>query len=353
MLRSVILAATASLAVAANAAWSDNFDSYANGQQLHGVGGWVGWDNVPGAGALVSNAFSFSPSNSVEITGATDLVQIFSGATSGKWEFTGKVYIPGSFSGSTYFILLSQYNHGGPYQWAVQLHFDASTNTAIEDMVAGTPVAFARNVWNDLKVAIDLDADQRTVSLNNQVLSTGTWKGTTGFSVVAALDLYANLASPVYYDDLKLARPKAPLNLNVTLQDWSGAVAGVPITVLLTDAGSNTETHTASLDGSGNAAIETDLRGALTINTKASHWLAKSESATVTDAGGSASTSLVNGDVDNDNVVTVFDYNALSDAFDTVDGDANWNPEADLDGDGAVTVFDYNILSSNFDLVGD
>ena len=30
--------------------WSDNFDSYATGSQLHGQGGWKGWDNNPAAG---------------------------------------------------------------------------------------------------------------------------------------------------------------------------------------------------------------------------------------------------------------------------------------------------------------
>lgn len=62
---------------------------------------------------------------------------------------------------------------------------------------------------------------------------------------------------------------------------------------------------------------------------------------------------LTNGDVDGDNAVTVFDYNALSDAFDTSPGHARWNPNADLDGDGTVSVFDYNVLSQSFDAEGD
>jgi|GEM_PF-6255067 len=59
------------------------------------------------------------------------------------------------------------------------------------------------------------------------------------------------------------------------------------------------------------------------------------------------------GDLDDDNTVTVFDYDGLSRAFDTQPGDADWNPLADFDGDGAVTVFDYDLLSMNFDLIGD
>ena len=64
---------------------TDNFDSYINGSQMHGQGGWKGWDNNPAWGALVTNALSYSPPNSVEIVGASDLVHEFSGASSGPW----------------------------------------------------------------------------------------------------------------------------------------------------------------------------------------------------------------------------------------------------------------------------
>jgi|GEM_PF-4708707 len=67
------------------------------------------------------------------------------------------------------------------------------------------------------------------------------------------------------------------------------------------------------------------------------------------------------GDIDNDRMVTVFDYDKLSLYFDKNNADADWNTadgdgiapaDADLDGDGAITVFDYDILSTNFDLAG-
>ncbi len=71
---------------------------------------------------------------------------------------------------------------------------------------------------------------------------------------------------------------------------------------------------------------------------------------------------LLDGDVDGDNSVTVFDYGVLSDYFDKTNADSDWTTvgangsapaDADLDGDGAVTVFDYGILSDDFDLSGD
>ncbi|GIV19261.1 MAG: hypothetical protein KatS3mg023_1012 [Armatimonadota bacterium] len=62
---------------------------------------------------------------------------------------------------------------------------------------------------------------------------------------------------------------------------------------------------------------------------------------------------LINGDVDNDNEVALFDFGQLVAAFGSVPGDGNWNPEADLDGDQEVTLFDFGILVSNFGAIGD
>lgn len=53
---------------------------------------------------------------------------------------------------------------------------------------------------------------------------------------------------------------------------------------------------------------------------------------------------LINGDADNDNMVTLYDYLALDGAFGT--------PVGDLDGDGQVTLFDYLIVDRSFGAVG-
>ena len=74
--------------------WSENFDSYTDGQDLHGVGGWKGWDNDPTWTAFVSNAQSQSPENSVDIKGNADLVHEFDGYTSGYYIFTAWIYLP-------------------------------------------------------------------------------------------------------------------------------------------------------------------------------------------------------------------------------------------------------------------
>ena len=71
------------------------------------------------------------------------------------------------------------------------------------------------------------------------------------------------------------------------------------------------------------------------------------------------------GDVDNDDVVSIFDYIALSNNFDSnSDSDTGWwkprtSPtevvvnDSDLDYDGTISIFDYIELSNHFDQTGD
>ena len=61
---------------------------------------------------------------------------------------------------------------------------------------------------------------------------------------------------------------------------------------------------------------------------------------------------LLNGDCDGDNEVTLFDFGIVVNAFGSTPNDPNWDPRADLDGDLEVTLFDYGIVVRNFGAVG-
>jgi hypothetical protein len=194
------------LCAAAFGSFFDNFDAYADGSQMHGQGGWKGWDNNAAAGALVSTAQAASLPNSVEITGASDLVHEFSGATSGAWVFSAKQYIPSEATGITYNILLNVYNDGGPYDWSVQDAFDLDTGIVVADNGGGATLPIVKGRWVDLRYDIDLYANTVSEYYDGSLLSTHQWAATP--TAVAAVDLYANSASPVYYDDVRLEVPE-------------------------------------------------------------------------------------------------------------------------------------------------
>jgi len=187
--------------------FAERFDGYAEGSSIHGQGGWKGWDNNPAFDAEVSSDERHSLPYAVDIRSDADLVQEFSGVTAGRWSLTAWQYIPSWYSGASNFILLNTYNDGGPYNWSTQLVFDAATGQIVSDP-EGLPVgSYITGAWVPLGVEIDLDADTQTFFYDGVELLTKSWtEGASGGGALnfAALDLFANSASSVYYDDLSL-----------------------------------------------------------------------------------------------------------------------------------------------------
>jgi hypothetical protein len=89
------------------------------------------------------------------------------------------------------------------------------------------------------------------------------------------------------------------------------------------------------------------------VRAKVGHWL--SQERNFTTAGGNAvnvNFSLKNGDVDEDDEVSILDYIILSVVYDKSLGDPGYVANADLDGDNVVSILDYLILSGNYELAG-
>jgi len=108
-----------------------------------------------------------------------------------------------------------------------------------------------------------------------------------------------------------------------------------------------------TLGAGGSYSMSIPAAGTYQVRVKVSHWLSGlATDVVVASSGTTLDLALLNGDVDQDNAVTVFDYDRLSQAFDSTPIDSAWDADADLDGDDTVSVFDYDILSRNFDRTG-
>lgn len=160
--------------------------------------------------------------------------------------------------------------------------------------------------------------------------------------------------------------PGGEVKGTITLQGWSADPVGRLATFDLIQNGQVVETiPDVPLDGLAAYSFGTGRTGEHQIAVRVRGWLRQLRSAPVNLSPlgvNNVNFDLINGDIDGDNAVTVFDYDRLSAAFDktsaegdwaTVDADGIAPMHADLDGDGAVTVFDYDILSASFDQVGD
>jgi uncharacterized membrane protein len=193
--------------------WSDNFDSYATDSQLHGQGGWKGWFNDPTYGAFTRDEFAVSTPNSVEIVGTSDLVHEFSGYTGGGWTVTAWQYIPAGFSGTSYFLLLNSYDDvGANLNWSTQVNFNSGSGLVVNDGASGGTLPMVTGEWVEIQVVINLDNDTQQFYYDNQLLYSGTWTDEVsgnGQLNIGAVDLYANAASAVYYDNISLTDPSS------------------------------------------------------------------------------------------------------------------------------------------------
>jgi subtilisin family serine protease len=244
--------------------WFEDFDSYPPGQDLHGVGGWKGWDNNPAYTAFTTDAEAHSAPNSVDILTDADLVHEY-GYDAGIWTYTAWQYVPPDFSGESYFILLNTYSDGGDKNWSTQVHFNSDLNLVIADgEAAGEVLPLIRGQWVEIHVEIDLINDIQEFYYNGQLLYQSSWSdGVSGGGAlnIAAVDLFANGASTVYYDDLSLVQDTGPCSdvsdiAWVSVSPESGttqAGASSPVDVSFDSTGFDVGVYTGTLCLSSNA----------------------------------------------------------------------------------------------------
>jgi hypothetical protein len=219
MKKFLVILVILSFASSAYGSFSENFDSFINGQFLDGSAddnGWKGWGNIPASGAYVVNTPYSSSPNSVQIAGSTDLVHEFTGATSGLWNFTISMYIPTGFSGASQFVLLNKYSDtASDNNWSVQLTFDGSDGRVYDELELNYHEVYASYItgqWVPLSVQIDLVGNTVKTDYNGSLLSTRAWvrDGGSG-SAIAGVDLWGTgRAGSVYYDNVSLAPVPIP-----------------------------------------------------------------------------------------------------------------------------------------------
>lgn len=222
--------------ISTDVVWTDNFDSYSLGP-LHGQGGWEAWDNNSATTGYVVNDPSHSPSNSAEISWygdySADIVYQFSGISSGTWNLSVMQYVPSDMQGSSAFILLNTYNHGGPfYSWSLQLSVGASEGKIWDFDNPDDWLPLVTDDWVELRVEIDFEADIQTVYYDGDELLSKSWvDGASGGGAknLACIDLYADsvVSTAVYYDDFTLeGAPSGPDLLCEGEIVWEDVTAG-------------------------------------------------------------------------------------------------------------------------------
>jgi hypothetical protein len=153
--------------------------------------------------------------------------------------------------------------------------------------------------------------------------------------------------------------PPAVLSGHVT---WQGhppqpnALQQVPITLTLKSGATEVDYAEQTTDASGYFTVSVGgmPAGTYTWRVKNSNYLANLGSLILT---GSPSTNvemglMMAGDANNDNIVSVGDFNIMKPTFGMAIGDPGYDARADFTGDQTVNISDFNLLRQNFGLLG-
>lgn len=197
--------------------FAEDFDTYANGSNIAGQGGWETWDNAPSANTTVTNAQSFTTPNSLAVSGPADIVHQFTGANaaaSSTWFARIQTFVPSTAQGDMFFILLNQYAPlGSDNNWSVQVALcragcisgtpNAVANLGGTDVAGSATAPLITDQWVELRVEINFTANTYSVFYNNQLLETLPWQQ-TGTAQIAAVDLFSQSNTVGFMDGFYL-----------------------------------------------------------------------------------------------------------------------------------------------------
>ncbi len=257
--------------------WTENFDSYSAGSGLSGQGGWTTWDGDPAWDSTVTDAMSRSSGNSLDVSGDSDSVYMFSDQRPidcGQWRVTAYVYTPSDMNApnDNYFLLLNTYEHGGPYHWSTSVHFSTGTGTVFADW-DNEALPLTTDAWVEVRVEIDLDNDWQQFYYGGDLLYEDVWAdriGTDGKLALEAMDLFAYGATSQFWDDISLEQTgdcPEPICLELEVDRL---IAGAKSTFTITDAnGSNsvvalvygTEAGTTNVNGYAGYCASFGIKG--------------------------------------------------------------------------------------------
>ncbi|GMV37165.1 MAG: hypothetical protein AMXMBFR61_16730 [Fimbriimonadales bacterium] len=142
--------------------------------------------------------------------------------------------------------------------------------------------------------------------------------------------------------------PGVNISGRINLQFYGGSISGL-VAEMQVRNGITTESFNVPLAPDGSYSVTTHIPGSVEVLAKVSHWLRGKVTGVNTNGGdvGGVDFSLVNGDVDMDNAVTLTDLNGVLVRF------GSTSSVGDLDGSGFVGLEDLNIVLINFSAQGE
>ena len=224
------------------AVFTDDFDSYTAGEYLcTQTTDWATWGNTPGGtdDCYVVDVQANSGANSIEITGASDIIHPFGDLTTGAWGVSFMMYIEPTYGG--YFNLLHEFTEWRRVrtEWALEAYFGSTGSGYLH--AGGTNAAtFTHPVggWFEVETLIDLDADWAEFYVDGVFVHAWQWSlqstGTPGLCQLGAIDIFSAAPTgdtPLFYiDDFAhtiTTTERVLTGFNVYLDDMVTSIATV------------------------------------------------------------------------------------------------------------------------------
>ena len=212
--------------------FEDKFDSYATDGQLvcQNPADWKTWGNVPCDALqdpLISNAHSFSGTNSVVIRSSNDLVRLHGSLNRGICEVNFQIYLPTGKTG--YFNSLNKFVLGAPdanQRWAFECYFKTGGNATLTAAGTAKNFKYTYNTWHPIKLIVNLDVDSAQLWFDGNKIQ--QWQWTKGYGGAGgyplqfdATDFFgASATDEMYIDDL-LVTYSPIITSKLTGGDWN------------------------------------------------------------------------------------------------------------------------------------
>jgi hypothetical protein len=196
--------------------FEDDFEGHDLGPICTG-GAWEEWEGSEDVCGSVTDEMAYLSFQSLRIDGVTgtqgdDVVQRF-GSVGGVWDFSARIFVPGSATGQAFVILLNQYPARNNNNWSLQLAINADELVMFNFNEPDQRTSIIPDLWAELTARIDLDNDIVEVTYEGHAFVTDrSWRDGVapgGQPWIQAIDLYAgepgnNGISGIFFDDVSL-----------------------------------------------------------------------------------------------------------------------------------------------------
>jgi len=213
--------------------YATDFESFTAGGQVacQDLTHWTTWSSAPCGteDAYVSTDFAHGGVNAVKDELANDEVLDLGNKTTGKYQLSFWMYIPTNHGG--YYNLLHNFS-GSTSEWGLECYFLDNGALKIQTGADTINSSYNYDQWFKMTNVIDLDNDQASVYMNDNLLTTWQWSlnelnGNAGLDQLSATDFFSGtgvtgLTNPLYYfDDIEYTALAAPAGPHIAVTPTS------------------------------------------------------------------------------------------------------------------------------------